>query len=127
MRISDWSSDVCSSDLADLTHAALEQACRYPFVSSEVETPIGLASYRWVSRHERDDGSDLRLDALNKAVLRSFAGVPRNLTQRPEEKARFPTCTGQTPEGICRAGDANTRDGEQDGRFARALRSDARP
>src|SRR3546814_7424795 len=56
MRISDWSSDVCSSDLI-FARFRREIHARYPFVSSEVETPLGGA---------RPHGISTSLDANGK-------------------------------------------------------------
>src|SRR3546814_6328207 len=55
MRISDWSSDVCSSDLCWISGSNLEKRSVIsnipcPFVSSEVETPVSTALCRGSSR-----------------------------------------------------------------------------
>src|SRR3546814_2830827 len=81
MRISDWSSDVCSSDLKDAivneTPADAERRA-----ASTSEHPL-LIDGRWVA------GEGERLTVLDKYHLTPFATVtsasPRQVTQRSEE------------------------------------------
>src|SRR3546814_7869791 len=51
MRISDWSSDVCSSDLRIHRHARSTPSMRAPMVP----TGIGPAICSWISDHGRED------------------------------------------------------------------------
>src|SRR3546814_13344744 len=93
MRISDWSSDVCSSDLAGDEIGFAHRPSRRldgissPFVSSEVETPIEIVPSRGASRLRsmRTDmlgsgSSHILADRVEQAVGEArFASVEKRL------------------------------------------------
>src|SRR3546814_19012404 len=66
MRISDWSSDVCSSDLADAEHVGVDVGDR----DARAETLHAKGAVAGAARHVEDRLAFARLDAAHEAVFR---------------------------------------------------------
>src|SRR3546814_17928988 len=71
MRISDWSSDVCSSDLRNLRDAGAQDTPRQGRGSAQSARPFGDAAQRGPHRGARlagqfDEGGDVMLMAARK-------------------------------------------------------------
>src|SRR3546814_8541822 len=107
MRISDWSSDVCSSDLSHLPSAdsAPSRISRQEAMSSEViSRSVAPAATGQSSRPasrlklalDKADGMDILQDHMDRAWL---GARPRGRTQ-PSDIGRVPTePQGQAPGG----------------------------
>src|SRR3546814_19371232 len=67
MRISDWSSDVCSSDLLGFTHLELLPVSEYPFDGSWGYQPTGL--FAPTSRFGPPEGFKRFMDNCHEAGL----------------------------------------------------------
>src|SRR3546814_14244311 len=84
MRISDWSSDVCSSDLADLVLSLAELGLLPEAVPTAAARGHERRDDAVALVHTRHLGADLD-DAASTLVAEHHAGRPRNVTTLDRE------------------------------------------
>src|SRR3546814_1349809 len=77
MRISDWSSDVCSSDLPTRRHV-LERLSRSPASVSELAAPFDMALPSFVAHLRVLEGSGL-VRSKKTGRVRTYQLVPKRL------------------------------------------------
>src|SRR3546814_1398055 len=95
MRISDWSSDVCSSDLANLEHLRALGHCCGALVDENFDLHIGFERAK-ESLGDRQSGDDDRIAAVHHPAEARIRGDRRHrgdIAPRSQKIGRAHVCT----------------------------------
>src|SRR3546814_19513726 len=106
MRISDWSSDVCSSDLVYLIEVNPRASRTVPFVAKAIGQPIAKIAARVMAGESLASFTDLKVDFTNfghiavKEAVFPFARFPGVAPVLGPEKIGRASCRGSVGQYV---------------------------